>query len=177
MNFIAMDFETANAKRYSAVSIAVVVVRDDQVVNEFYSLLKPPTDFSQQNINIHGIHPQDVADAPQFPLVWQKIQQFYTGEQLVVAHNAAFDNSVLKATLEYYHLPTPHYLSLDTVKTSRRLYPQLTNHKLNTVAEALEIPLHHHHHALDDTLAAAQILLKQSQEFGVDPLKSLVKVI
>lgn len=177
MNFIAMDFETANAKRYSAVSIAVVVVRDDQIVDEFYSLLKPPTDFSQQNIKIHGIHPQDVEDAPPFPLVWQKIQQFYTGEQLVVAHNAAFDNSVLKASLEYYHLPAPHYLSLDTVKTSRRLYPQLINHKLNTVAEALEIPLQHHHHALDDTMAAAQILLTQAQEFGVDPLKSLVKVI
>ncbi|MGL4268131.1 MAG: 3'-5' exonuclease, partial [Weissella cibaria] len=58
-----------------------------------------------------------------------------------------------------------------------KLYPQLPNHKLNTVADALQIDLKHHHNALDDTVAAARILVTQAEQFGVDPLKQLVKVI
>ncbi|MDU7281586.1 MAG: exonuclease, partial [Leuconostoc citreum] len=41
MNFTALDFETANHEKHSAVSIALAVVRDNQVVDEFYSLIKP----------------------------------------------------------------------------------------------------------------------------------------
>ena len=39
MNFIAMDFETASAKRYSAVSLGLAVVRDNKLVDEFYTLI------------------------------------------------------------------------------------------------------------------------------------------
>ncbi|MDR3241613.1 MAG: 3'-5' exonuclease [Lactobacillaceae bacterium] len=177
MNFIAMDFETASQVRSSAVSMAVVVVRDNQLVDEFYSLINPQMQFNTRNTQIHGIHPEDVEDAPLFPEVWQQIKQFYTAEQLVIAHNAPFDNGVLRATLEHYDIKAPHYLSLDTVKTSRKLYPELPNHKLNTVSAALGIDLLHHHNALDDTVAAAQILVTQAQQFGVDPLKALVKPI
>ncbi|KRN77686.1 3'-5' exonuclease [Weissella minor] len=179
MNFIAMDFETANGKRHSAVSLGIAVVRNNQLVDQFYSLIKPDAsiEFDRRNIQIHGITPRDVADAPSFPEVWHQVQQFYTPEQLVIAHNAPFDNGVLKASLQHYGLQPAHYLSLDTVRTSRRLYPELPNHKLNTVSEALHIDLEHHHNALDDTVAAAEILVKQSNQFGVDVLKPLVKVI
>ena len=177
MNFVAMDFETASAQRHSAVSMALVVVRDNVLVDEFYTLIKPETPFDVRNTQIHGLTAADVQNAPKFPAVWEQIKQFYTPNQLVVAHNAPFDNGVLRATLAHYGIPSPHYLSLDTVRTSRKLYPQLPNHKLNTVAEALQIELVHHHNALDDTVAAARILVSQAEQFGVDPLKQLVKVI
>lgn len=179
MNFIAMDFETASVQRHSAVSMAVVVVRDNQLVDQFYSLINPGSDvrFDSRNTAIHGIVAEDVINAPMFPDVWHQIKQFYTPEQLVIAHNAPFDNGVLRATLGHYGIGAPHYLSLDTVRTSRKLYPQLPNHKLNTVAAALGIDLEHHHNALDDTVAAAQILVTQATTFGVDPIKPLVKVI
>lgn len=179
MNFIAMDFETASGQRHSAVSLGIAVIRDNQLVDEFYSLIKPDADvtFERRNIQIHGIHPEDVVDAPTFPEVWQQIKQFYTPEQLVIAHNAPFDNGVLKASLTHYSLQPAHYLSLDTVRTSRKLYPQLPNHKLDTVSQALNIDLMHHHNALDDTVAAAQILVHEANEFGVEQIKPLVKVI
>lgn len=177
MNFVAMDFETASAKRHSAVSLGLAIVRDNQLVDEFYTLIKPDTVFDRRNTSIHGISEVDVINSPVFPEVWEKIKQFYTPNQLVIAHNASFDNSVLRATLAHYDIAQPHYLSLDTVRTSRKLYPQLPNHKLNTVAEALAIDLQHHHNALDDTVAAAKILVKQTEVFGVEPLKQLVKVI
>lgn len=46
MNFVAMDFETASGKRWSACSLSLVVVRQNQIVDEFYTLINPQTPFS-----------------------------------------------------------------------------------------------------------------------------------
>ncbi|GAP00046.1 3'-5' exonuclease [Fructobacillus ficulneus] len=175
MNFVAFDFETASNQRHSAVSLALAVVRDDKVVDQFYSLIKPPTPFSARNSQIHGIYPKDVVDAPTFDEIWPTIAPLFTEEKLVVAHNANFDASVLRACLDYYGLPEAHYQILDTVQTSRRLLPDLPNHKLNTVSAALKVRLDNHHNALADSLACAQILIHQSQLFGNDVLKEYVR--
>lgn len=175
MNFISMDFETANHEKHSAVSIAIAVVRDNKIVDEFYSLIKPETYFSSRNTAVHGIEKSDVTNAPKFPEVWAKISPLFTEDKLVVAHNASFDNSVLKGTLAYYDIEEPHYMLLDTVRTSRKLFPKFENHKLNTVAQNLGISLNHHHNALDDAVAAANILIYQQTHFGDEPLKHFIK--
>lgn len=175
MNFVAMDFETANHEKHSAVSVALAVVRDDQVVDEFYSLIQPETYFSARNTAIHGIHEQDVANAPKFPEIWVKVAPLFTEEKLVVAHNAPFDHGVLAGTLAYYGIEQPHYMLLDTVRSSRKFFPDFANHKLNTVAENLGTTLAHHHNALDDAVAAANILIYQAQHFGTENIKPFVK--
>lgn len=177
MNFIAMDFETANGHRDSACSLALTIVKNSQVVDEFYSLIKPDSPFNWRNTQIHGIHESDVVDAPTFPEVWDHIQPLFNQNQLVIAHNAAFDNSVLKNSLEHFTLPRAKYLTLDTVKTSRQFFPTLPNHKLNTVSEALGIELEHHHNALDDSLACANILLYEANQFGIEPLKPFIHAV
>lgn len=175
MNFIAFDFETATFQKHSACSVALVMVQNNQIVGHYYTLIKPETDFHWKNIQIHGIHPEDVRDAPTFPEVWSELSHYFLENRLIVAHNAAFDCSVLKACLDYYNLSQPHYMSLCTVQTSKKLYPQFENHKLNTVCQNLGLALEQHHHALDDSLACAAILVKQAETFGVEPLKALVK--
>ncbi len=177
LNFVAMDFETASGKRYSACSLALTIVRNNQVADEFYTLINPQTPFFWRNVEIHGIHERDVADAPTFPEVWPHIRSFFTDNQLVVAHNATFDNSVLKNTLTHYDIVAPNYLTLDTLKTSRQFFPTLPNHKLNTLCDSLGIPLEHHHNAMDDALACANILLAEATTFGPDSLKPFVKTI
>lgn len=174
MNFIAMDFETANYQKHSACSLALVMVRNSQIVDEYYTLIKPETDFFWKNIQIHGIRPNDVLNAPKFTDIWQQIARFYHQNSLIVAHNAGFDTGVLAGCLDYYGLDQPSYMSLCTVKTSRKLYPEIPNHRLNTMCEYLDIPLINHHDALEDSRACAQILLHQEKMFGTDPLKKLV---
>lgn len=175
MNFIALDFETASPKRHSACSLALTVVRQNQVVDEMYSLIKPPTDFAPNNVRIHGITARDVINSPTFPELWPHITNFFGPEKLIVAHNAAFDVSVLRKTLEFYQLDIPNFLVLDTLKTSRQLLKGLPNYKLNTVCDYLSVSLKHHHNALADSQACAQILLSEAQQFGTDVLKPLVK--
>ncbi len=45
MNFIAMDFETANYQKHSACSLALVMVQDSKIVGEYYTLIQPETEF------------------------------------------------------------------------------------------------------------------------------------
>ena len=87
----------------------------------------------------------------------------------------AFDNGILKGTLDYYDIAEPHYMLLDTVRSSRQLFPDFKNHKLNTVAQNLGITLDHHHNALDDAVAAANILIYEADHFGVESLKRFFK--
>ncbi|GEL12859.1 Exonuclease RNase T and DNA polymerase III [Lapidilactobacillus concavus DSM 17758] len=177
MNFIAIDFETANSKPDSACSLAIVAVRHDQIVNNFYTLINPQSDFNIWNTRINGLNRAKVATAPTFDQVWQHISTLFSMDQLVAAHNAKFDIKVLQQTLLKYEIEPPHFLAVDTVKTSRRLYPELPNHKLDTVSRYLQIELNNHHNALADSYACANILLAQEQQFGQETLKKLVTMV
>ena len=177
MNFTAMDFETANHYPESACSLALVLVRDNKIIDRFYTVINPQMPFDAQNIKIHGITADDVKDAPTMDEVWAKIKPLYQPGMLVAAHNARFDCNVMEKALARYDIPAPHYMTIDTLATSRLFEPKLKNHKLDTVSNALNINLWHHHNALSDSEACAEILIHQNQKFGNEPIKRLVKQI
>lgn len=175
MNFVALDFETANHERHSACSVALTVVRNSQIVDNYYTLIKPETPFFWRNVQVHGIHERDVANAPNFAKVWDDMKPCFKENKLIVAHNLPFDQGVLNGCLDYYEIERPHFQTLCTVQSSRRLLTELPNHKLNTVCDYFGINLENHHHALDDSNACATILLHLENNFGTEPLKKLVK--
>ena len=66
-NFAAIDFETANGHPTSVCSVGVVVVRDGQIVDTFYSLIHPEPDYYlRMNSRVHGLTSVDTEDAPVF---------------------------------------------------------------------------------------------------------------
>lgn len=159
LDFTAIDFETANRYPTSACAIGLVQVRNGKIVNEFFGLIKPePYYFYRKFIDIHGITPGQVADAPLFEELWGEIACFLDTDALV-AHNAGFDMRVLKACLEradiYARLPQ-HYC---TYQLTRKYIKELPNYRLNTVCDYFGIELNHHE-ALSDARGAAQIMLE-----------------
>ena len=44
-DFAAIDFETANNERTSVCSVGVVIVRDGEIVDTFYSLIQPEPNY------------------------------------------------------------------------------------------------------------------------------------
>ncbi|ASN06682.1 3'-5' exonuclease [Virgibacillus necropolis] len=173
MNFISIDFETANEKRHSACAIGIVVANETGIVEEFYSLINPLMDFSSFNIRVHGITEADVIDAPTFAELWPKFESYLTGN-VVIAHNASFDMSVLRKSLDYFNLTYPEMEYLCTVEISKRIWPDLMNHRLNTVASHHNI-LFEHHHALEDARVAALILIEAIREHNASDLDDFVK--
>lgn len=176
MNFVAIDFETANEKRNSPCSIGIVVVKNGEVTERIHHLIKPKEmRFMPINIGIHGIRPSMVKDEPEFNEVWDKIKHHFDGS-LVIAHNAAFDISVLRNTLELYNIEAPSFDYMCTMKLSRNFYKQLDNAKLNTVNNFLGYEFNHHD-ALADALACSNILLKISDELEIKDINEISKLI
>lgn len=163
---IAIDFETANSSRASPCSIGIAWIDDAKILRTAHRLICPrDLDFNGFNISIHGIHPEDVEDEPQFPEIWQELLQHVTG-MTVLAHNASFDMSVLRATLDLYELPWPEFSYLCTVKIARETWPELPNHKLPTVSEHIGFPLKHHS-SVSDAECYATIAIEASRSKGV----------
>ena len=114
-NFAAIDFETANHERSSVCSVGVVIVRDGEIVDTFYSLIQPePNYYNYWCSQVHGFSREDTEDAPIFPDVWSQIEPMIEGLPLV-AHNKAFDESCLKAVFQVYQMDYPEYEFLDTL--------------------------------------------------------------
>ena len=156
-SFAAIDFETANAKRTSVCSVGVVIVRDGEFVNSFYSLIQPePNYYNYWCTEVHGLCRKDTENAPLFPDVWKQIEPLIDGLPLI-AHNSPFDESCLKAAFQVYQMDYPNYDFFDTLCVSRHKLPDLENHQLQTVAKACGYNLKHHHHALADAEACAWI--------------------
>ena len=176
-DFIAIDFETANQQPSSVCSVGVVMVRDGQIVDSFYSLIQPePNYYNYWCQRVHGISESDTEDALVFPKVWQQLEEriveiFFSNQDLddvryqiatipFVAHNARFDESCLKAVFRVYQMDYPDYRFYDTLTASRRQFGRsLPNHQLHTVAAACGYNLENHHHALADAEACAAIAL------------------
>ena len=78
---------------------------------------------------------------------------------LLVAHNAQFDMSVLAKCLRAYGLFWQERVDYAcTCQMSRRLLPQLPNHRLDTLCRSLGLSLDHHR-AGSDSEACGRILL------------------
>lgn len=158
-DFAAIDFETANGKRSSVCSVGIVIVRDGEITDRFYSLIRPyPNYYMQFTTAIHGLTRTDTDDAPHFPEVWAQIEPLIEGLPLV-AHNKAFDENCLKAAFQAYKMKYPGYEFHCTLIGSRRTF-RLPNHRLGTVAACCGYDLRNHHHALADAEACAAIAIK-----------------
>ena len=156
-DFAAIDFETANNERSSVCSVGVVIVRDGEIVDRFYSLIQPePNYYNYWCSQVHGLCRSDTEQAPVFPHVWAQIAPRIAGLPLV-AHNKRFDETCLKAVFRVYQMDYPDYEFYDTLWAARRQLPDLPNHQLHTVAAACGFDLRNHHHALADAEACAWI--------------------
>lgn len=92
-DFAAIDFETANNERSSVCSVGIVIVRNGEIVDTFYSLIQPePNYYNYWCSQVHALCHEDTDDAPVFPKVWAQIEPVIEGLPLV-AHNKPFDNT------------------------------------------------------------------------------------
>ena len=156
-NFATIDFETANNERTSVCSVGVVIVRDGEIVDSFYSLIQPePNYYNYWCTQVHGITRHDTESAPVFPEVWKQIEPLIDGLPLV-AHNKAFDESCLKAVFRCYQMDYPDYEFYCTYQAARRAFPNAENHQLHTISMLCGFRLENHHHALADAEACAWI--------------------
>lgn len=154
-DFVTIDFETANNNLDSACSIGIVAVRNLQIIDSFYSLIKPNDFyFSENNIKIHGITSDMVETAPTVYELWPKIKHFFSPHVPVVAHNAHFDMSVLHNT---FNVDIPDFTYIDSMDIVAPLVGG--RRSLSFCCEKLCVNLESHHNACSDAESTAKIVV------------------
>lgn len=167
LSFTAVDVETANPKRASVCAVGVVKVRDGVVVDRLDTLVQPPPGhgtFGVHNVRVHGITAQDVLGAPAWDVGHEKVREL-AGDDVLVAHNAAFDRSVLVQASAAHGIRVPPARWLCTRAASRAVL-DLPSYTLPAVSAALGIPAHAHHDAGADALQCASVLVALCRRIG-----------
>lgn len=163
LNFVAIDVETANPYRGSICQVGMARVRDGKIVKVGARLMRPPLGagggaFAQRNVEVHGITARAVAGersfAEQYPWMTGGL-----GDDLLVAHNAAFDSDAVTKAAAAEGLPVLDNPWLCTFRLAKSMLA-LPRFTLDAVAKSLGLPDFRHHNAEDDAVTAALILIE-----------------
>lgn len=164
---LALDVETATSTRESICSVGVALFENEVVIKQKYWLIQPPNNYyDAMNTDIHGITPHDTKDAMSFRDIWQDLYSYITSSDLIVAHNAAFDISVIRSSLGFYGLSVPRHPYACTYLLSNRLLGrgQAGERRLNSLCAKYKVPLLNHHSADEDSIACGLMAYKMIKD-------------
>lgn len=173
MDFITLDFETANASRDSVCAIGLAKYENGLLVDTLETLIDPEDYFDEYNTYIHGITEEMVEDAPTFSNFYPILKEFIE-DKLLIAHFASFDMSVLRHACDKYAIDYPTFKYSCTYQLSKKIIPGAINYKLNTLAEKYGIEFEHHD-ALDDAKACGDLLVNLFNEVQTNDFNDLLE--
>jgi len=160
-NFIAFDLETTGfAPPCRIIEIGAVKVINGSIVERFQTFVNPCCVISRRITDLTGIDQKMVCDAPKIEKALPLFIEFI--EDLpIAAHNASFDMKFVNYEAGRLGLSIKNPV-IDTLMLSRRYYPELENHKLNTVARHIGVVNQCEHRGLYDAMVVAEILMRIS---------------
>jgi len=176
LDFVVVDVEATGAKTppNRLIELGAYRIRAGRIVDKFLQLINPEIPIPRFVASLTGISNEMVRRAPVFSEVAPQWLDFVS-DSVLVAHNAPFDTSFLNHEISRvypgHRMVNPH---LCTVRLSRRVLPDISNHRLDTIAEHFSIPIVSRHRAGSDALATAEIFLllltKLEEDHGVKDL-------
>lgn len=166
MNFVALDFETANPRLSSICQIGATRFRDGEAVETLCTYVQPDDYFHPMNVSVHGIDVTTVAGAPTFAEAHQELHDLI-GDGIVVTHTG-FDRTAMHRACEMHALPAALCQWLDSSMIVRRAWPQFARagYGLGNVAAFLDLPFKHHD-AGEDSRVTGQIVVHASRQTGL----------
>ena len=179
LEFVVVDVEATGAKTppNRLIELGAYRIRDGCIVDKFLSLVNPEIPIPRFVATLTGISNDMVKQAPVFADVAPRWLDFVS-DAVLIAHNSNFDanfiNHEISRVYPGHRMVNQH---LCTVKLSRRVLPELLNHRLDTIASHFSISIASRHRAGCDALATAEIFLhllaKAEKIHGVKDLADL----
>ena len=163
-DFVVFDIETTGLsdEKNHITEIGAVKVSGGEVTDRWSTFVNPCEPIPEKIVELTGITDDMVADAPKIEEVFGSFLEFSKG-CILVAHNAKFDIGFMQKAAKNHGFPFP-FAYMDTLQLARCLYPELPNHKLNTLSKHLKVVLENHHRAVNDAKATADVFLKMLAE-------------
>lgn len=170
-SFVGIDFETLYPQRVSACSIGMVKYIDGEIVDRFYTLIRPPFDYPGKCGSVltwvHGLTEEMVKDAKTFKELLPEIETFVDGLPLV-AHNSCVERACIRDVSAFYGVETTlDYENIyDTLPLSKQVEAKLGileegpgTHQLDTVCRRFGISGNNHHNALADAEMTGNLMV------------------
>ncbi|MFD1360370.1 PolC-type DNA polymerase III [Lentibacillus salinarum] len=159
--YVVFDVETTglSAVYDTIIELAAVKIHQGDVIDRFESFANPHHPLAQTTTDLTGITDDMVKDAPEVDDVLKDFHN-WMGDSILVAHNASFDIGFLDQGFQKIDFAKTANPVIDTLELSRFLYPELKNHRLNTMCKHLDIELTQHHRAIYDAEATGHLLWK-----------------
>lgn len=155
--YAILDIETTGGKynEEGITEIAIYKYNGHEVVDQFISLINPEREIQPFVVNLTGINSSMLRNAPKFYEVAKRIVEI-TKDCIVVAHNAKFDNRILKTEFKRLGFDFDRR-TLCTVELAKDLIPGQTSYSLGKLVRSLGIPVTDRHRASGDALATVKL--------------------
>ena len=164
-SYVVFDVETTglSAIYNTIIELAAVKIVGGEIVDRFESFANPKHPLSAFTTELTGITDEMVKDAPD---VEEVLERFYSWskDSILVAHNASFDIGFLNEGYRKIGKGKVENPVIDTLELARTLYPELKNHRLNTLAKTFNVELTQHHRAIYDAEATGYLLVKMLKD-------------
>jgi DNA polymerase-3 subunit epsilon len=172
-----VDVETTGGAHdvHRVIDVAVVGVTGGHVDFEWHTLVNPGVHVPSGITALTGIDDDLLLDAPRFEDVADELLRRLDG-RVFVAHNARFDYGFIRRELARagHDWRSP---SLCTVRLSRRLYPELERHNLDSVIDFHGLDVGTRHRALPDAQALLKFWSVLRESFAPSELQAALEVL
>ncbi|MDP4121190.1 MAG: 3'-5' exonuclease [Bacillota bacterium] len=158
-SYVVVDFETTgfNPQKDRIIEIGIVKVQNGNIVDTFNMLINPCIKIPDEISHITGITDEMVKNQPKLSDVLTQMNIFIDNN-CFISHNALFDASFYKTAVGG-KLPAS-FTYIDTLDMVRNLYPELKNHKLDTLIKLFSLPVDSRHRALSDAISTQALFEK-----------------
>ena len=156
---VCFDLETTglDSENDRIIEIGACIYEDGQITDVFNTFVDPHMDIPAKITEITGITNEMVTGAPSEPVAIKMFLDFCKNLPLV-AHNAAFDMSFIKAACaRNIEIGSREFTYIDTLSLSQSLLTDIPKHRLDSLTKYFKLPAFSHHRASDDAIALARI--------------------
>lgn len=155
--YAILDIETTGGKynEEGITEIAIYKYDGHDIVDQFISLVNPEREIQPFVVNLTGINSSMLRHAPKFYEVAKRIVEI-TEDCILVAHNAQFDNRILKTEFKRLGFEFERK-TLCTVELAKDLIPGQKSYSLGKLVRSLGIPVTDRHRASGDALATVKL--------------------
>ena len=182
--FVVFDLETSGAAPTTGAAvteIGALKVLGGEIIGEFQSFVDPGHYLSDFITSLTGITDEMLAGAPTIDQVLPTFLDFLgpAHETVLVAHNAPFDMSFMKAAAIVHSYQLPDYPVIDTARVARYVLDrdEVPNCKLSTLAPFFGSPTSPNHRALDDARATVDVLHGIFERLGSHSVTTLEQLL
>lgn len=133
---IAINIETPNNEHDSICNIGITVGDTENCLSTNVTINpeEPLDDIPD------GMTKEEILNSPTLKELWPGMSRLFSGS-LVIAHNSAYDLTILKKALKAYDLEVPEFYQACTYRMSRKFHPEFDSYKLGSICETYQIPL------------------------------------